>query len=230
MAGVAPGSLKLTCNMGPGGHDGFIEGAMTTMLVFKRLAALAVTIGVVLAGAGIALARDGAAIALANGLPAVGDPGDGLYRLVPHLRALHHHRDLAVRAGAAADRSWCGSTPAPIRRPSRTTHNTLLEVAWTLIPVVILVIIAIPSFRLLFHQLTIPAMSAEAGDVTIKATGKQWYWSLQLSGPRQFRVRFADGAAITERIKPASRGCWRSTTTWSCRSTRTSASSPPAPR
>jgi cytochrome c oxidase subunit 2 len=61
--------------------------------------------------------------------------------------------------------------------PSRTTHNTLLEVAWTLIPVVILVIIAIPSFRLLFYQLTIPAMSAEAGDVTIKATGKQWFWS-----------------------------------------------------
>ena len=67
--------------------------------------------------------------------------------------------------------------PAPIRRPSRTTHNTLLEVAWTLIPVVILVGIAIPSFRLLFYQLTIPAMSAEAGDVTIKATGRQWYWT-----------------------------------------------------
>jgi cytochrome c oxidase subunit II len=61
--------------------------------------------------------------------------------------------------------------------PSRTTHNTLLEVAWTLIPVLILVGIAIPSFRLLFYQLSIPAMSAEAGDVTIKATGKQWFWS-----------------------------------------------------
>jgi cytochrome c oxidase subunit 2 len=43
--------------------------------------------------------------------------------------------------------------------------------------VLILVIIAIPSFRLLFYQLTIPAMSAEAGDVTIKATGKQWFWT-----------------------------------------------------
>jgi cytochrome c oxidase subunit 2 len=56
--------------------------------------------------------------------------------------------------------------------PSRTTHNTLIEVAWTLIPVMILVGIAIPSFRLLFQQLDIPK-----ADLTVKATGKQWYWS-----------------------------------------------------
>ena len=56
--------------------------------------------------------------------------------------------------------------------PSRTTHNTLLEVMWTLVPVIILVAIAVPSFKLLFLQLTIPP-----ADVTVKATGKQWYWS-----------------------------------------------------
>ena len=56
--------------------------------------------------------------------------------------------------------------------PSKTTHNTLFEVAWTLIPVLILVGIAVPSFRLLFQQLDIPK-----ADLTIKATGKQWYWS-----------------------------------------------------
>jgi cytochrome c oxidase subunit 2 len=56
--------------------------------------------------------------------------------------------------------------------PSKTTHNTLIEVAWTLIPVLILVGIAVPSFRLLFLQLDIPK-----ADLTIKATGKQWYWS-----------------------------------------------------
>jgi cytochrome c oxidase subunit 2 len=56
--------------------------------------------------------------------------------------------------------------------PSRTTHNTLIEVAWTLIPVLILVGIAVPSFRLLFQQLDIPK-----ADLTVKATGKQWYWS-----------------------------------------------------
>jgi cytochrome c oxidase subunit II len=56
--------------------------------------------------------------------------------------------------------------------PSRTTHNTLIEVAWTIIPVMILVGIAVPSFRLLFQELDIPK-----ADLTIKATGKQWYWS-----------------------------------------------------
>ena len=56
--------------------------------------------------------------------------------------------------------------------PSKTTHNTLIEVAWTLIPVLILVAIAVPSFRLLFLQLDIPK-----ADLTVKVTGKQWYWS-----------------------------------------------------
>lgn len=56
--------------------------------------------------------------------------------------------------------------------PSRTTHNSLIEVAWTLVPVLILVGIAVPSFRLLFLELDVPK-----ADLTIKATGKQWYWS-----------------------------------------------------
>jgi cytochrome c oxidase subunit II len=56
--------------------------------------------------------------------------------------------------------------------PSRTTHNTLIEVAWTLIPVLILVALVVPSFRLLFLELDVPK-----ADLTIKVTGKQWYWS-----------------------------------------------------
>jgi cytochrome c oxidase subunit 2 len=56
--------------------------------------------------------------------------------------------------------------------PSKTTHNTLLEVAWTVIPVVILVVIAIPSFRVLFKQLNVPP-----SDLTIKAAGNQWNWT-----------------------------------------------------
>ncbi|MGB6351550.1 MAG: cytochrome c oxidase subunit II [Pseudolabrys sp.] len=56
--------------------------------------------------------------------------------------------------------------------PSRTTHNTTIEVIWTVVPVLILVTIAVPSFRLLFFQLNTPK-----ADVTVKATGKQWFWS-----------------------------------------------------
>jgi cytochrome c oxidase subunit 2 len=56
--------------------------------------------------------------------------------------------------------------------PSRTTHNTTLEVIWTLVPVLILVAIAIPSIRLLAHQYHPPK-----ADITVKATGNQWYWT-----------------------------------------------------
>jgi cytochrome c oxidase subunit 2 len=56
--------------------------------------------------------------------------------------------------------------------PSKTTHNALIEVAWTLIPVLILAGIVVPSFKLLFKELNIPT-----ADLTVKVTGKQWYWS-----------------------------------------------------
>jgi cytochrome c oxidase subunit 2 len=61
--------------------------------------------------------------------------------------------------------------------PSKVHHNTLLEVAWTLIPVIILVFIAVPSFRLLYFEATIPKP-----DVTIKAIGKQWFWTYEYPG------------------------------------------------
>jgi cytochrome c oxidase subunit 2 len=162
--------------MGPGGHDGFIEGAMTTMLVFKRLAALAVTIGVMLAGAGIALAGDGQPSPWQLGFQMSATPVmDNIVSFHTFVLYIIIAISLFVLVLLLTIMVRFNSRANPT--PSRTTHNTLLEVAWTLIPVVILVIIAIPSFRLLFYQLTIPAMSAEAGDVTIKATGRQWYWN-----------------------------------------------------
>jgi cytochrome c oxidase subunit 2 len=58
--------------------------------------------------------------------------------------------------------------------PTKTTHNTLLEMAWTVLPVIILVVIAVPSFKLLYYEDVIPK-----ADMTIKATGHQWYWSYE---------------------------------------------------
>ncbi|MGJ3263189.1 MAG: cytochrome c oxidase subunit II [Salinarimonas sp.] len=58
--------------------------------------------------------------------------------------------------------------------PSKTSHNTMIEVAWTVIPILILVAIAIPSFRILREQLVIPEP-----DVIVKATGHSWYWSYE---------------------------------------------------
>lgn len=57
---------------------------------------------------------------------------------------------------------------------SPTTHNTLLEVAWTIVPVLILVAIAIPSFRVLRHQLSDPK-----ADVVVKVIGHAWYWEYE---------------------------------------------------
>ena len=71
--------------------------------------------------------------------------------------------------------------------PSKTTHNTMIEFAWTVIPILILVAIAIPSFRLLYLQRDIPQ-----ADLTIKATGNQWYWGYEYP-----EHKTADGEAMS---------------------------------
>jgi cytochrome c oxidase subunit 2 len=75
--------------------------------------------------------------------------------------------------------------------PTRTTHNTLLEVAWTVLPVMILVFLALPSFRILFFQLNTPP-----ADLTIKATGKQWYWTYAYPDNGNFEF---DSLILTEK-------------------------------
>src|SRR6266446_317208 len=79
--------------------------------------------------------------------------------------------------------------------PSRTTHNTLLEVAWTTIPIVILLVIAVPSFKLLFFQLIPPP-----AELTVKATGKQWYWSY--SYPDNGKFEFDSLMLKANELKP----------------------------
>lgn len=79
-------------------------------------------------------------------------------------------------------------------KPSSTTHNTLVEVIWTVVPILILVIIAIPSFSVLTDQLTVPdgerkylgknifsfgEVDVPAPGLTIKAIGQQWYWDYE---------------------------------------------------
>lgn len=76
--------------------------------------------------------------------------------------------------------------------PSKTSHHTWLEVAWTVIPIVILVVIAIPSFRILYDQRVIPD-----ADITIKTVGFQWYWGVEYPDEGiffdQLMIREADG-------------------------------------
>jgi len=69
--------------------------------------------------------------------------------------------------------------------PSKRTHNAMIEIAWTAIPVLILVVIAIPSFKLLYY-----ADSVEETEMTIKAIGRQWYWSYEYQDEEEDEVSF----------------------------------------
>lgn len=79
--------------------------------------------------------------------------------------------------------------------PSRTTHNTAIELIWTVIPVIILVAIAVPSFRLLYLQLDVPKP-----DLTVKATGKQWFWSYAY--PDNGNFEFDSNIVADKDLKP----------------------------
>jgi cytochrome c oxidase subunit II len=141
------------------------------MRPFSRLVAGALTVGILFAGAGLALAGTGQPTPWQLGLQDAASPvmvdiswfHDFLLWIISAITAfvLALLLIVIVRFNARANPT-----------PSRTTHNSVLEVAWTIVPVVILVSIAIPSFRLLFLQLDNPKP-----DLTVKATGKQWYWS-----------------------------------------------------
>jgi cytochrome c oxidase subunit 2 len=84
--------------------------------------------------------------------------------------------------------------------PSRNSHNTVIEVIWTLVPVLILVGIAIPSIRLLRHTYSPPP-----ADVTVKVTGHQWYWSYELP---DYGVNF-DSYMLKEKNDPTRQAAQR---------------------
>ncbi len=151
----------------------------------------------------------GGAVALAPGLSLAGtgqpSPGEiGLQGSVtPIMDSIHAFHDgillwtaigisalVAVLLIIIIVRFNARANPAP----ARFTHNTLLEVVWTALPVIILVIIAIPSFAVLTDQLTMPdgtrkflganifsfgSVDVPAPGLTIKATGNQWYWNYE---------------------------------------------------
>jgi cytochrome c oxidase subunit 2 len=79
--------------------------------------------------------------------------------------------------------------------PSVNAHNTVLEVAWTVIPVLILVIMAIPSFRLVYYE-----DRARDPDLTIKVTGHQWYW--EYTYPDNNNIDFSSYIVPDDQLKP----------------------------
>jgi cytochrome c oxidase subunit II len=79
--------------------------------------------------------------------------------------------------------------------PSRTSHNTVIEMLWTVVPVLILVIIAIPSFKLMYYMDRVPNP-----EMTIKVTGHQWYWSYEY--PDQDGLTFDSNIIPEDQLKP----------------------------
>jgi cytochrome c oxidase subunit II len=144
---------------------------MTTMLVLKRLAALAATMTPGLLVGGAALAGSGQPSPWQMGFQQAATPVmENIIWFHDFLLYLIIAITIFVLALLVIVVVRFNSRANPT--PSRTTHNTTLEVAWTVIPIIILALIVIPSFRLLFLQLNTPP-----ADLTIKATGNQWYWS-----------------------------------------------------
>src|ERR1700730_8906165 len=141
------------------------------MKVFLRLTAIAATAGALPPSAGAALAGLGQPTPWQLGLQDAASPG------IADIISFHNFVLWIITAITVfvlillliiIVRFNSRANPTP----SRTTHNTPLEILWTVVPVIILVLIAVPSFRLLFLQLDEPTP-----DLTVKATGKQWFWS-----------------------------------------------------
>lgn len=148
-----------------------------------------------------------AAPAMAQGM--VGAPhawGMGLQEAGgPIKEAIHHFNDLVfgiivgITIFVLALLVWCvwryraSANPTP----STTSHNTLLEVAWTVVPVLILVVIAIPSFRLIYYEDRTPN-----ADLTISVQGRQWYWNYTYPDNGNFNF---DSYPLAEDQLPAER-------------------------
>ncbi|HEX4408029.1 MAG TPA: cytochrome c oxidase subunit II [Xanthobacteraceae bacterium] len=164
------------------------------MKLFSRLAAIAVVAGAGLTSAGAALA------ALGHPLPWQMDLQDSATPVMDHIASFHNLLLWIIGAISVfvlalllivIVRFNARSNPTP----SRTTHYTPIEVIWTVVPVIILAAIAVPSFKLLFLELDVPKP-----DLTIKATGKQWFWSY--SYPDNGKFEF-DSLMVPEKdLKP----------------------------
>jgi cytochrome c oxidase subunit 2 len=79
--------------------------------------------------------------------------------------------------------------------PTRTSHNPVIEILWTVVPVLILVVIAIPSFKLMYYMDRVPQAA-----MTIKVTGHQWYWSYAY--PDQGGFEFNSNLIPDDQLKP----------------------------
>ncbi|WP_026607313.1 cytochrome c oxidase subunit II [Methylocapsa acidiphila] len=151
------------------------------------------------------LAALGAGAALADGIPQPGQIGlqEAVTPIAEEMHFFHNWVLLPIIIGISV--FVLGLLAYVIVRfneranptPSRTTHNSTLEVIWTVVPVMILVVIAIPSFRLLTHQVVMPQ-----ADVTVKVTAKQWYWTYNYPADQGGGFEFDSYMVPEDSLKP----------------------------
>ncbi len=164
------------------------------MKVFSRLTAIAVTAGALLTSAGAAFAG------LGHPSPWQMDLQESATPVMQEIAGFHFFLLWIIGAISAfvlvlllivIVRFNARANPTP----SRTTHNTPIEILWTIVPVIILAAIAVPSFRLLFVELDVPHP-----DLTVKAVGKQWFWSY--SYPDNGNFEFDSLMVADQDLKP----------------------------
>ncbi len=155
-------------------------------------------------GAVLALALAGTAVAAASWAAAPTPWQLGMQTpATPVQQRLHDFHDLlliiiflisAFVLGLLAYTMWrFHHTRNPV--PTRTTHNSVIEILWTVVPVLILVAIAIPSFRLMYYMDRVPN-----ADMTIKVTAHQWYWTYEY--PDQGGLTFDSNIIPEKDLKP----------------------------
>jgi len=137
-----------------------------TLLSFAALAAPILFAGVLLSGAALADKPEPWQITMQEPVTPVADKLQDLHTLIMYIITATVLFVMAL-LGYVAWRFRAKVNPTP----SRTTHHTVIEILWTVLPVVILLVIAVPSFKLLYFQETTPK-----SDLTLKVTGLQWYW------------------------------------------------------
>jgi cytochrome c oxidase subunit II len=152
----------------------------------------------------------GAALAQAGGAPAVGAPRPWEIGMQPAFGPLKQQQidlhDLVLViitlitlfvGGLLVWVMWrYNARRHPV--PTRTAHNTFLEIAWTVVPVLILVVMAIPSFRLVYYE-----DRTRDADLTIKVTGHQWYW--EYTYPDNNNIDFSSYIIPDDQLKPGQR-------------------------
>jgi cytochrome c oxidase subunit 2 len=190
--------------------NGWRRGVAATVAGLRRIiAGLAVALLSAAATAGLALAQaqDSGGIAGSEPTRGIGAPvpwGLGLQPAAGAVKERIHDFNtlvlwiiIAITAFVMVLLAWCiwryreKANPTP----SKTSHNTVLEVAWTVVPVLILLVIAIPSFRLIYFQ-----DRARDADMTINVQGRQWYWHYEY--PDHGNLAFDSYPIPEEQIRP----------------------------